>query len=92
MRFFSALVAGALAVVAAAQSGNGANPFTNTDFSGIAAGTPVTITWNPTTSGTVTLQLVQGDPNSLNTVETIKGMSASLAPLLPFHFAASTCS
>lgn len=92
MRFISALVAGALAVVASAQSGNGANPFTNTDFSGIAAGEPVTITWDPTTTGTVTLELVQGDPDALTTVATIEGEFAFLVPSLTFHFAASTCS
>ncbi|KFY19702.1 hypothetical protein V493_07857 [Pseudogymnoascus sp. VKM F-4281 (FW-2241)] len=72
MRFISALVAGALAVVAAAQSGNQANPFTNDNFNGIEAGESFTVTWDPTTDGTVTLQLVQGDPGSLNTVSTIE--------------------
>lgn len=82
MRFISALVAGALAVVAAAQSGNQANPFTNDNFNGIEAGESFTVTWDPTTDGTVTLQLVQGDPDSLNTVSTIEGAFASFLPSL----------
>lgn len=62
MRFFSALVAGALAVVAAAQTtGSQPNPFTNTDFSGISTTSVFTITWTPTTPGAVSITLVQGD-------------------------------
>lgn len=91
MRFISALLAGALAVVASAQtSSTGPNPFTNSDFTGIVAGEPFTITWDPTTEGTVTLQLVQGDPSALDTVETIEGEFTSCFPLLPFNSAAST--
>lgn len=72
MRFTSAILAGALAVLAVAQK---PNPFTRTSYEGIAAGFPTTITWTPTTSGTVTLVLMQGDPDALTTVATIKGMS-----------------
>ncbi|KFY16297.1 hypothetical protein V491_05373, partial [Pseudogymnoascus sp. VKM F-3775] len=91
MRFISALLAGALAVVASAQtSSTGPNPFTNSDFTGIVAGEPFTITWDPTTEGTVTLQLVQGDPSALDTVETIEGEFTSCLPLLLFNSAAST--
>jgi hypothetical protein len=82
MRFISALVAGALAVVAAAQTGdsNRPNPFTNTDFQGIAAGESFDITWTPTSDGTVTLVLMQGDPGDLKPVATIEGVFASLIP------------
>jgi hypothetical protein len=82
MRFISALVAGALAVVAAAQTGGSdhPNPFTNTDFQGIAAGESFDITWTPTTDGTVTLVLVQGDPGDLQPVATIEGAFASITP------------
>lgn len=69
MRFFSTLVAAALAAVAAAQTS--ANPFTRSSYSGITAGTATQITWTPTTSGTVTLLLVKGDPSALKTVATI---------------------
>ncbi|OBT42626.1 hypothetical protein VE00_06066 [Pseudogymnoascus sp. WSF 3629] len=76
MRFISALLAGALAVVAAAQTtGSQPNPFTNTAFTGIAAGSPFTITWTPTTKSTVTLQLVHsdtGNADDLKPVSTIK--------------------
>jgi hypothetical protein len=80
MRFISALMAGALAVVATAQVGTGSNPnpFTNSNYSGIATGSPVPITWTPTTKGTVSLLLVQGDPNALVTVATISSASSSL--------------
>ena len=62
MRFFSALVAGALAIVAAAQTtGSQPNPFTNSDFSGISTTSVFTITWTPTTPGAVSIWLVQGD-------------------------------
>lgn len=85
MRFISALVAGALAAVAVAQTtGNEPNPFTNSDYSGIAAGTPITLTWTPTTDGTVTIELVQGDPGHLNPVSIIQSEFASLALLNPF--------
>lgn len=73
MRFISALVAGALAAVAVAQTtGSKPNPFTNSDYSGITAGTPITLTWTPTTGGTVTIELVQGDPGNLDPVSVIQ--------------------
>lgn len=74
MRFISALVAGALAIVASAQSGTGnqENPFTNSDFDGITAGESFTVTWTPTTDSTVTLKLVQGDPGQLQPVAVIE--------------------
>ncbi|KFY35931.1 hypothetical protein V494_05470 [Pseudogymnoascus sp. VKM F-4513 (FW-928)] len=72
MRFISALMAGALAIVAAAQDGNLANPITNSDFTGIAAGTPITITWTPTTESTITLKLVRADGSTLDDVSVIQ--------------------
>lgn len=86
MRFISALLAGALAVVAAAQTtGSQPNPFTNTEFTGIAAGSPFTITWTPTTQSTVTLELVHsdtGNSDDLKPVSTIKGAFNFLLPSL----------
>lgn len=73
MRFISALVASALAAVAVAQTGSESNPFTNSDYTGIATGTPITLTWTPTTDGTVTIELVQGDPGALKFVNVIQG-------------------
>jgi len=72
MRFTSAFLAAACAVVALAQSSTttGPNPFTRTSYSGITAGVPINITWTPTTSGTVSLQLVEGISTNLKTVST----------------------
>ncbi|KFZ03749.1 hypothetical protein V502_10692 [Pseudogymnoascus sp. VKM F-4520 (FW-2644)] len=69
MRFTTTLIASAFTVFAAAQSA--ANPFTNTDYSTISAGQAFTITWSPTTTGSVSLVLVKGDPAALTTVSTI---------------------
>ncbi|OBT90523.1 hypothetical protein VE02_01150 [Pseudogymnoascus sp. 03VT05] len=80
MRFISALLAGALAAVAAAQTtGSQPNPFTNTDFSGIAAGSPITITWTPTTQGTVTLELVHSDTGNSNDLKPVATIQASIS-------------
>lgn len=93
MRFISALVAGALAIVASAQSGDGnqENPFTNSDFDGIVAGESFTITWDPTTDSTVTLNLVHGDPGALQPVAVIEGASVSSYSSDPLHSAATSC-
>lgn len=71
---FSSILASALtaAVAVVAQTGSTANPFTKSDYSGITAGTPITITWTPTTDGTVTIELVRGDPLNLNLVSVIQ--------------------
>ena len=53
--------------VAAGQATSTANPF-KIPTSGIAgsAGQPLTLSWNPTTSGTVSLILRSGSSNNLN--------------------------
>ncbi|ELR06436.1 hypothetical protein VC83_08606 [Pseudogymnoascus destructans] len=78
MRFISALLAGALAVVAAAQTGTQPNPFTNTDFTGIAAGKPITITWTPTTNGKVKLELVHSDTGNSDDLKPVSTIQASI--------------
>ena len=77
MRFTTTLIASAFTVFAAAQSA--ANPFTNTDYSTISAGQAFTITWSPTTTGSVSLILVKGDPAALTTVSTIASAFAPQA-------------
>jgi hypothetical protein len=72
MRFTSALLGAAMAMVAYA-----ANEFTNTDFSGISVGSTFNITWNPTTPGPVTLTLMTGDPLHLDEFTTIASMFTS---------------
>jgi hypothetical protein len=64
----SLLAAAFLAGIASAQ-----NPFSFTTLSTVTAGTPFNITWSPSTgtTDTVTLELRQGDPAHLTTVETI---------------------
>lgn len=69
MRFSTVAIVGALAALASAQ-----NPFTRTNYEGIAAGQPEDITWEPTSKGTVTLKLVQGDPKDLTQVQNIASM------------------
>lgn len=83
MRFTTALIASAFAVLTAAQSV--ANPFTNSDFSAISAGQAVTITWSPTTTGPVSLVLVKGDATALTTVSIIASASAP-HPSSPFPY------
>ncbi|GAB7342403.1 hypothetical protein MBLNU457_g0617t1 [Dothideomycetes sp. NU457] len=58
--------------VAAGQATSTANPF-NIPSSGLAAsaGSPLTLTWKPTTSGTVSLVLRSGSSNNLNAGTTI---------------------
>ncbi len=77
MRFSTAICAIASAALAAAQS----NPFTMATVpTSISAGTVYNITWNPTTSGTVSLWLVQASgPGStiVHYVSTIAGKSSS---------------
>ncbi|KAI9769682.1 MAG: hypothetical protein M1840_003919 [Geoglossum simile] len=66
MRFsLSSVFVVALAALASAQS-NSANSF-NIPPSGLSfvAGTPAQISWTPTSSGTVTILLLQGDSRSL---------------------------
>jgi hypothetical protein len=60
MRAFTCLAVSALAAVAAA--GSNANPF-NIPSGGytFTVGKATTLTWNPTTSGTVSLRLQQGE-------------------------------
>ncbi|KAI9809072.1 MAG: hypothetical protein M1825_002361 [Sarcosagium campestre] len=70
MRFSVATISLALAALAAAQSDS--NPF-NVPKEGIsaAAGKKTDLTWEPTTSGTVSLNLRKGNSNDLDDVTTI---------------------
>lgn len=70
MQFSTSIVLAALVGFVSAQ----ANAFTlsaTTLDTGFTAGSSVIITWQPTSSGTVTLLLKQGDPSDLSTVATI---------------------
>lgn len=70
MRFSTAIFASAFAALVSAQ----ANPFTRTSYTGITAGTPINITWTPTSSGTITLLLVTGtSATTLNPISTVAG-------------------
>ncbi|KAL8943533.1 MAG: hypothetical protein Q9216_000991 [Gyalolechia sp. 2 TL-2023] len=63
-------IASSILAFATAQ-GNGANPFTlEPDFM-INAGEPTTLTWTPTTGGTVTIQLRSGASSNLDQVTTL---------------------
>jgi len=65
MRFYTSFAVAALAAVAAANSK--ANPFNiPTDGYTFKAGQATTITWDPTTSGTVTLRLQWGAVTTAN--------------------------
>ncbi|KAJ9648461.1 hypothetical protein H2199_001316 [Coniosporium tulheliwenetii] len=64
MRFFAIVLAGLAAAVANAQSQP--NPFNIPTTFSFTAGEPTTITWEPTTPGTVTLILRSGASNNLN--------------------------
>jgi len=67
-----ALFVSALAALAAAQSAP--NPITApTGGMVVQAGEATTITWTPTTQGTVTLELRSGSANDLSTGTTIAG-------------------
>lgn len=72
MRFTSTLLAGAFAVLAAAQ-----NPFTRSSYNGIAAGVATEITWDPTSAGPISLVLMKGDRDALVTVATLQSASCS---------------
>ncbi|KAI0008905.1 Ser-Thr-rich glycosyl-phosphatidyl-inositol-anchored membrane family-domain-containing protein [Xylariaceae sp. FL0662B] len=61
------IIAAALAILPALAN---ALMITNSNFNGIQAGKPFTITWTDA-SGPVTLTLKTGDPNNLVTVDTI---------------------
>jgi len=65
MRAFICLAVSVLATVAAA--GSQANPF-NIPANGytFAVGKPTTLTWQPTTGGTVSLRLQQGEVTTAN--------------------------
>jgi hypothetical protein len=63
-----ALFISAFAALAAAQS---PNPISAPGGVTISVGTATTITWTPTTQGTVTLQLRSGASNDLSVVTTI---------------------
>jgi len=67
MKFF-ALFVSVFAALATAQS---PNPITSPTGGVIQAGTAVTVTWTPTTSGTITLQLRSGNAGDLGAGTTI---------------------
>ena len=68
MKLFTLFIS-ALAALAAAQSSP--NPISAPTGGTIQAGAATTITWTPTTPGTVTLVLRSGSSNDLSTVATI---------------------
>jgi len=76
MQFSTYVAIATLAVLTSAQ-----NPFTFTTLTSITAGTPINITWAPSTGtvDTITLLLRQGDPTHLSTIATI-------ARTFTFHF------
>jgi len=78
MRLSLLSLLGGLAAVALAAN---PNPF-NIPSQGFAltAGQPTTLTWTPTTPGTVTLRLRQGASNNLEAGTVIQGMPCSLTP------------
>ncbi|PMD49849.1 uncharacterized protein K444DRAFT_670669 [Hyaloscypha bicolor E] len=65
---YASVVIAALAALTSAQ-----NPFTFTTLTSVTAGTPINITWAPSTGtvDTITLVLRQGDPTHLSTIATI---------------------
>lgn len=63
MRLQLLYIAASLVALAAAQER--ANPFTLPPGFMITAGEPTTITWNPTTQGTVSIRLRQGASSNL---------------------------
>jgi len=67
MKFFTLFVSLFVALVTAQSP----NPITSPTGGVIQAGTAVTITWTPTTSGTITLQLRSGSANDLGAGTTI---------------------
>ncbi|SLM40682.1 Ser-Thr-rich glycosyl-phosphatidyl-inositol-anchored membrane family [Lasallia pustulata] len=74
MRFSIPLLATSLFTLTSAQfSSNGPNAFKVPEggYTSISAGTPVTLNWTPTTSGTVTLQLRSGNGEALDPGTTI---------------------
>lgn len=79
MRFFTATFAGAVALASVVLAAE--NPITQPDGSApIAAGKPQTITWEPTSKGTITLTLRKGDSKDLKDVTVITGkISTSLS-------------
>ena len=81
MRSVFYLTLSALASLAAAATG--ANPF-NIPSEGYSfeTGQPTTLTWEPTTSGTVTLKLQWGAVMTTNSGTTI----ASESPLIPHEY------
>ena len=65
MRFFTTLAVAAMAVVASAD--NKANPFNiPTDGYTFKTGEPTTLSWDPTTTGTVSLYLQWGAVTTSN--------------------------
>lgn len=67
MRFFTA-AAVAVASIASLVAAQAPNPITSpTAGDVIEAGKPVTIAWNPTSGGKITLSLRSGDQDALNT-------------------------
>jgi len=72
MRFFTtAFVALSAVTGLVAAQAKGPNAITNPLGGTIEAGKPLKITWEPTTPGKVTLVLRKGDPNNLDTIDTI---------------------
>ena len=66
MYFSRALIALAAPLLVLAQTQNGPNYFTNSNFNGIAAGKSFDLKWKPTTSGTVSLILRSGSSGNLD--------------------------
>lgn len=64
----------ALVCAVLAQQPNGPNAFNNPVGFSLTAGKPTTITWNPTTPGTVTLKLRSGANSDLNQGTVIEGI------------------
>ncbi|KAI5791920.1 Ser-Thr-rich glycosyl-phosphatidyl-inositol-anchored membrane family-domain-containing protein [Geopyxis carbonaria] len=76
MRFFTSTFAGLVALASAVLAAE--NPISKPDGSApIAAGKPQTITWNPTTEGTITLTLRKGSSNDLKDVTVITAGAAN---------------
>ncbi len=71
MRLLLLSIPGGLAAVALAAN---PNPFNVPEGFSLTAGKPTTLTWNPTTPGTVTLRLRQGASNNLEAGTVIQGI------------------
>jgi len=77
MRLSLLSILGGLAAVALAAN---PNPFNVPQGFALTAGKPTTLTWTPTTPGTVTLRLRQGASNNLEAGTVIQGIPCPLTP------------